>query len=119
MAYNQIHFRAEFTPPLRLRLILAFGITCTWIGTSVISLKEEGEGIKVIGIRFLVGAAVSIGLGFLAKYFMLIKYILRQFLYRRKPEEDKYSGSFPETYVAMLSDLEGMKLVESTQQCQG
>ena len=73
-------------------IILAFGIICIWIGTSVISFKEEGDGFKIIGARFLVGAAVSIGLGFLAKYFMLIKYIFRQFRYKRKPEEDKYSG---------------------------
>jgi uncharacterized membrane protein (DUF106 family) len=73
-------------------IILAFGIICIWIGTSVISLKEEGEGFKIIGTRFLVGAAVSIGLGFLAKYFTLIKYILRQFLDKKKPEDDKYSG---------------------------
>jgi uncharacterized membrane protein (DUF106 family) len=72
-------------------IILAFGIICIWIGTSVISLKEEGEGFKIIGTRFLVGAAVSIGLGFLAKYFTLIKYILRQFLDKKKPEDDKYS----------------------------
>ena len=73
-------------------IILAFGVICIWIGTSVISPKEEGEGFKIIGIRFLVGAAISIGLGFLAKYFTLIKYILRQFIYKRKPEEDKFSG---------------------------
>jgi uncharacterized membrane protein (DUF106 family) len=73
-------------------IILAFGIICIWIGTSVISLKEEGDGFKIIGTRFLVGAAVSIGLGFLAKYFTLISYILRQLLQKRKPEEDKYSG---------------------------
>jgi membrane-bound ClpP family serine protease len=73
-------------------IILAFGIICIWIGTDVISLKEEGEGFKIIGIRFLVGAAVSIGLGFLAKYFTLVMYILRQLFYKRKPEEDKYSG---------------------------
>lgn len=73
-------------------IILAFGIICIWIGTNVISPKEEGDGFKIIGARFLVGAAVSIGLGFLAKYFTLIKYILRQLTYKRKPEEDKFSG---------------------------
>lgn len=72
-------------------IILAFGIACIWIGTSLISLKEEGDGFKIIGTRFLVGAAISIGLGFLAKYFPLIKYILGQFRYKRKPEEDKFS----------------------------
>jgi hypothetical protein len=72
-------------------IILAFGVVCIWIGTSVISLKEDGDGFKIIGARFLVGAAVSIGLGFLAKYFTLVKYVLRQLLYKRKPEEDRYS----------------------------
>src|SRR5215831_5656916 len=73
-------------------IILAFGIICIWIGTSVISLKEEGDGFKIIGTRFLASALVSIGLGFIAKYFTLIKYVLRQFRYKRKPEDDKYSG---------------------------
>src|SRR5436309_4791752 len=73
-------------------IILAFGLICIWIGTSFISLEEEGDGFKIIGTRFLVGAAVSIGLGFLAKYFTLIRYILKQLLQKSKPEEDKYSG---------------------------
>jgi hypothetical protein len=41
-------------------IIVAFGIFCIWIGTSVISLKDEGEGFKIIGIRFLIGGIVSI-----------------------------------------------------------
>jgi hypothetical protein len=48
--------------------ILAFGITCIWIETSFISLKEEGDSFKIIGTRFLAGAAISIGHGFLVKY---------------------------------------------------
>lgn len=29
-------------------ILVAFGIFCIWIGTSVISLKEEGEGFKIL-----------------------------------------------------------------------
>lgn len=59
-------------------IVVAFGIICIWIGTSVISPKEDGEGFKIIGIRFLIGGAVSIILAFIAKYFLLIKYLLKQ-----------------------------------------
>jgi Na+/H+-translocating membrane pyrophosphatase len=69
-------------------ILVAFGIFCIWIGTSVISLQEEGEGFKIIGIRFLVGGIISIILGFIAKYHLLIKYLLKQLNYRRRPEED-------------------------------
>jgi Na+/H+-translocating membrane pyrophosphatase len=78
-----------FKPLLAAGMILvAFGIFCIWIGTSVISLQEEGEGFKIIGIRFLVGGIISIILGFIAKYHLLIKYLLKQLNYRRRPEED-------------------------------
>ena len=72
-------------------ILVAFGIFCMWIGTSVISLKEEGEGFKIIGIRFLIGGIVSIILGFLAKYYIFIKYFLKQIGHKRRPEEDEHS----------------------------
>jgi hypothetical protein len=72
-------------------IVVAFGIICIWIGHSVISNKEEGDGFTIIGIRFLIGGIVSIILGFIAKYHMLIKYILRQISYKRKPSENKFS----------------------------
>lgn len=72
-------------------ILVAFGIFCIWIGTSVISLKEEGEGFKIIGIRFLIGGIVSITLGFLAKYYVFIKYFLKQISHKRRPEEDERS----------------------------
>lgn len=68
-------------------ILVAFGIFCIWIGTSVISLKEEGEGFKIIGIRFLIGGI----LGFLAKYYVFIKYFLKQISYKRRPEDDERS----------------------------
>jgi hypothetical protein len=81
-----------FKPLLAAGMILvAFGIFCIWMGTSVVSLKEEGEGFKIIGIRFLIGGIVSITLGFLAKYYLLIKYLLKQVSYKRTPEGDKRS----------------------------
>jgi Na+/H+-translocating membrane pyrophosphatase len=72
-------------------ILVAFGIFCIWIGTSVISLQEEGEGFKIIGMRFLIGGIISIILGFIAKYHLLIKYLLRQFSYKRRPKEDERS----------------------------
>lgn len=72
-------------------IVVAFGIICIWIGNSVISNKEEGDGFTIIGIRFLIGGIVSIILGFIAKYHMLIKYILRQISYKRKPGKNKFS----------------------------
>ena len=81
-----------FKPLFTVEMILvAFGIFCMWIGTSVISLKEEGEGFKIIGIRFLIGGIVSIILGFLAKYYIFIKYFLKQISHKRRPEEDEHS----------------------------
>lgn len=42
-----------FKPLLVAGIILvAFGLICIWIGTSVISLKEEGEGFRIIGLGF-------------------------------------------------------------------
>ena len=73
-------------------ILVAFGILCIWIGTSVISFNEEGEGFKIIGIRFLIGGIVSITLGFLAKYYLFIKYLLKQISHKRRPEEDEHSG---------------------------
>ncbi len=71
-------------------IVVAFGVICIWIGTSVVSPKEDGEGFKIIGIRFLIGGMVSIILAFIAKYFMLIKYLLKQISYKVK-SGDKFS----------------------------
>lgn len=35
-------------------IVVAFGVICIWIWTSVVS-PGEGEAFKIIGIRFLVG----------------------------------------------------------------
>jgi Na+/H+-translocating membrane pyrophosphatase len=72
-------------------ILVAFGIFCIWLGTSIISLQEEGEGFKIIGTRFLIGGIISIILGFIDKYHLLIKYLLKQFSYKRRPEDDKRS----------------------------
>ena len=80
-----------FKPFLVAAIVLfAFGIFCILIGTSVISLQEEGEGFKIIGTRFLVGGIISITLAFIAKYHLLIKYLLKQFNYKRRPKEDNH-----------------------------
>jgi hypothetical protein len=72
-------------------IVVAFAVVCIWIGTSVVSPKEDGEGFKIIGIRFLIGGLVSITLAFIAKYFMLIKYLLKQISYKGKSGRDKFS----------------------------
>ena len=71
-------------------IVVAFGVICIWIWTSVVS-PEEGEGFKIIGIRFLIGGLFSITLAFVAKYSLLIKYLLKRISYRGKPREDKFS----------------------------
>ncbi len=51
----------QFKPLLAAGMIpLTFGIFCILIGNSVVLPKEEGEGFKIIGIRFLIGGIVSI-----------------------------------------------------------
>src|SRR6476660_1791246 len=75
-------------------IIVAFGIFCIWIGTDVISLQEGGEGFKIIGTRFLIGGIISIILGFVAKYHLFIKYLLKQFNYKRRPEKDTRSDLY-------------------------
>jgi Na+(H+)/acetate symporter ActP len=81
-----------FKPMLAAGIIVeAFGVICIWIGTSVISPKEEGEDFEIIGIRFLIGGMVSITLAFIAKYVMLIKYLLKQISYKGYSCGDKFS----------------------------
>jgi len=74
-------------------VILAFGIVCIWIGSSFISIREEADGFKIIGLRFLVGGAISISLGFIAKHFLLIKYLWKQRIWsRNRSEESNFSN---------------------------
>ena len=91
MSNSTSEYTMLFKPLLAAGIIVvAFGIICIWIGTSVVSPKEDGEGFKIIGIRFLIGGIVSITLAFIVKYFMLIKYLLKQISYKGK-SGDKYS----------------------------
>jgi hypothetical protein len=71
-------------------IVVAFGVVCIWIGISVVLPREDGEGFKIIGIRFLIGGIVPITLAFIIKYFMLIRYILKQISYKGK-SGDKFS----------------------------
>ena len=74
-------------------IIIAFGMTCIWIG-STLNLKEEGAGFIIIGWRFLISGLVSIVLAYVAKYFDLIssyaRYMLQQIRYRRNPKENRF-----------------------------
>ncbi len=79
----------QFKPFMAAGIILvAFGILCIWIGSDIITLKEEGEGFKIIGIRFLIGGMVSTVIGLISKHYILIRYILNQISYKIKPEEN-------------------------------
>jgi hypothetical protein len=71
-------------------IVVAFGVICIWVWNSVVS-PGEGEGFKIIGIRFLIGGLFSITLAFIAKYFLLIKYLLNRISYKGKLREDKFS----------------------------
>lgn len=72
-------------------ILVTFGIICIWLGSSVISLKGEGEGFKIIGIRFLIGGIVSVIIGFIARYHILLRYLLKQISRKGKRTEGKYS----------------------------
>lgn len=48
-------------------IIIAFGIICLYVST-IIGLKEEGEGFLIIGWRFIIGGIISIALGMIWKY---------------------------------------------------
>jgi len=71
-------------------IVVVFGIICIWVWASVVS-PGEGEGFKIIGIRFLIGGLFSITLAFIAKYFLHIKYLLKRISYKGKLREDKFS----------------------------
>ena len=90
-------------------ILVAFGIFCIWIGTSVISLQEESEGFKIIGTRFLIGGIISIILGFIAKYHLFIQYLLKQFNYKRRPAEDNHL----DWYKPSISFVFGVSIVST------
>jgi hypothetical protein len=58
-------------------IIIVFGAICFWIA-EIIGLKEEGEGFRIIGWRFIIGGIISISLGYIFRYY---KYIYGHFLY--------------------------------------
>ena len=74
-------------------VIIAFGILCIWIGSSI-NLKEEGEGFTIIGWRFLIAGLVSIVIAYITRYFVFIsayiRYISKQIRYRRNPKQNKF-----------------------------
>ena len=75
-------------------IIISFGIICVWIGstTAIITApKEELDGFRIIGWRFLIGGIILISLAYTLKYYMIIKYLWKQLQYKRKPEQNKFS----------------------------
>ena len=75
-------------------IIIAFGITCIWIG-AILNLKEESAGFTIIGWRFLISGIVSIIFAYIAKYFEFIsfytRYVLKQIRYWRNPKENRFN----------------------------
>jgi membrane-bound ClpP family serine protease len=75
-------------------IIIAFGITCIWIG-AILNLKEESSGFTIIGWRFLISGIVSIIFAYIAKYFEFISFytrdVLKQIRYRRNPKENRFN----------------------------
>lgn len=75
-------------------IILAFGITCIWIGANL-DLREESAGFTIIGWRFLISGLVSIIFAYVAKYFEFItsytRYMLKQIKYWRNPKENRFN----------------------------
>jgi hypothetical protein len=69
-------------------ILVAFGIVCIWIGSSIILLQEEGEGFRIIGLRFLIGGLISIAIGFIEKHYLLLRYLMRQASSRVKPAKN-------------------------------
>jgi H+/Cl- antiporter ClcA len=49
-------------------VLIIFGTICLWLA-QVIQLKEEGEGFRIIGWRFIIGGIISIIIAYLSKYF--------------------------------------------------
>jgi hypothetical protein len=91
MSKSMTEYTTLFRPLLAAGIIVvAFGVICIWIWTSVVS-PGEGEGFKIIGIRFLVGGLFSITIAFIAKYFLVIKYLLRRTSNKARHREDKFS----------------------------
>jgi hypothetical protein len=75
-------------------IIISFGIICVWIGSTtaiITSPKEELDGFRIIGWRFLIGGIILISLAYTLKYYMTIKYLWKQLQYKRKPEQNKFS----------------------------
>jgi hypothetical protein len=75
-------------------IIISFGIICVWIGSTtaiITSPKEELDGFRIIGWRFLIGGIILISLAYILKYYMTIKYLWKQLQYKRKPEQNKFS----------------------------
>jgi hypothetical protein len=69
-------------------ILVTFGIVCIWIGSSIILLQEEGDGFRIIGLRFLIGGLISIAIGFIEKYYLLLRYLVRQASNRVKPPKN-------------------------------
>ena len=68
-------------------IIIIFGALCVWIA-EIIGLKEEGEGFRIIGWRFIIAGIVLISLGYLFRNFRYIYkhlvYLCKTFGFRRR-----------------------------------
>jgi hypothetical protein len=76
-------------------IIIVFGVICIWIAETI-GLREEGEGFRIIGWRFVVGGAISISIGFILKNFRYIYGHLNYFgiLIVRRLKRSKHDDLF-------------------------
>lgn len=72
-------------------ILVAFGLTCIWLGSSIITPREEGEGFRIVGLRFIISGIVSVAIGYVTRYHVVLRYLLKQTLRKDKSTEDKYS----------------------------
>jgi hypothetical protein len=76
-----------FKPLVVAGLVIAmFSFSCFWIA-NLAQLKQESDGFKTIGYRFLLGGIISIIIGFVSKYYYSLsahgRHFWNQRLYKR------------------------------------
>ena len=78
MEVKKNRFHSLFLPLVVSGIIIStFGFFLIFLGESI----EHGEGFKIVAMRFIVGGFTTIGLGFFAQYYTIIRNSLVVFKY--------------------------------------
>ena len=78
MEVKKNRFHSLFLPLVVSGIIISiFGFFLILLGQSI----EQGEGFKIVGMRFIVAGIATIGLGFFAQYYTKIRNSLLVFKY--------------------------------------